>query len=81
MNPGSKVIIAPKLQGSLIKPLGGGIGSSIGTSSILNLPVLGADNVLQPTSRGLKGMDSNKQFFNNEDSHPYEVNKPNPTYF
>ena len=56
-NHGGKVIIAPKL----LKPTNGsGIG---GSSSILNLPNLQNMNVvgdLQPTNRGLKGMDSNK---------------------
>ena len=58
---------------------GGGLGSSSGTmgsSSILNLPVLGQENVLQPTNRGLKGIDSTKQLFRGEEnkSSSFEMN-------
>ena len=72
---GSKVIVAPKLQNSLLKSNGGGgggLGSSaagIGSSSILNLPVLaGQDSVLLPTNRGMKGVESSKQLFRQEES-------------
>ena len=72
MNQGQKVVIAPKLQGSLMsKPLGGGglinSGSGMGSSSILNLPVLGQENVLMPTNRGIKGIESPKQLLRHEE--------------
>ena len=50
---------------------GGGLGShgGLGSSSILNLPVLGGqDNVVLPTNRGLKGIDSSKQLLRNEEN-------------
>ena len=65
---GQKVLIAPKLQGSLLK---GGLGQSsgIGTSSILNLPVLGNDvNAIMPTNRGLKGVESSKALMRGEEN-------------
>ena len=67
MGNGSKVIIAPKLQSGLMK---GGLGQSsgFGSSSILNLPVLGQENVLIPTNRGIKAVDSTKQFMSGEES-------------
>lgn len=45
----------------MLKP--GGLGSS--GSSILNLPILGQENQIQTTSRGMKGIESSKQLFNN----------------
>ena len=70
---GSKVILAPKLNGGLSSMMtgGGGLGSSpgIGSSSILNLPVLGGqDGVVLQTNRGLKGIDSSKQLLRNEEN-------------
>lgn len=69
---GSKVILAPKLNGGLSSMIsGGGLGShgGLGSSSILNLPVLGGqDNVVLPTNRGLKGIDSSKQLLRNEEN-------------
>lgn len=38
------------------------------SASILNLPVLGQENMLQPTYRGMKGIESSKQFFRGEDN-------------
>ena len=61
------MLLAPKLMSNNLKP---GMGSShvIGaSSSILNLPVLGQENMLQPTNRGMNGIESNKQFFRGED--------------
>lgn len=55
-------MIAPKLNGNLLKQGGLGQSSGIGSSSILNLPVLGQENMLQPTNRGLRNTDSTKQF-------------------
>lgn len=46
----------------MLKPVGGGLGSS--GSSILNLPILGQENQIQTTSRGMKGIESSKQLFN-----------------
>ena len=71
---GSKVILAPKLNGGLSSMIsgGGGLGAAsggLGSSSILNLPVLGGqDNVVLPTNRGLNGIDSSKQLLRNEEN-------------
>ncbi len=49
----------------------GGLGqaSGIGSSSILNLPVLGNDvNAVMPTNRGLKGVESSKALIRNEEN-------------
>ena len=41
----------------------------MGSSSILNLPVLGGqDNVVLPTNRGMKGIESSKQLLRNEEN-------------
>ena len=59
----------------------------MGSSSILNLPVLGGqDNVVMPTNRGMKGIESSKQLLRNEEnkisstsgyfSRPTNVNDP-----
>lgn len=50
---------------------GGGLGTSpggLGSSSILNLPVLGQDGVVLQTNRGLKGIESSKQLLRNEEN-------------
>jgi hypothetical protein len=49
----------------------GGLGQSsgIGSSSILNLPVLGNDaSAVMPTNRGLKGIESSKALIRNEEN-------------
>ena len=77
----SKILIAPKLQTNGLKSDAIGMGSS----SILNLPVLGQENVLLPTNRALKGMDSSKQLqHRNEDgkiSGSMPAPKNNSVYF
>lgn len=63
--PGQKIMIASKLTGSLNN---GPLASGAASSSILNLPVLGQENQLQPTNRNLKGIESTKHLFRNEES-------------
>ena len=62
---GQKIIVAPKLGGSLGK---NAHVNNVSSSSILNLPVLGQENQLQPTNRNLKSIESSKQLFRNEES-------------
>lgn len=70
---GQKVILAPKLQNNILKNSQGGLGSSasggIGSSSILNLPILGQENIMMPTNRdrGLKGIDSTSKLPRHEE--------------
>lgn len=64
------MILAPKLRGNLVKPLNGsallGGGPNTGSSSILNLPVLGNDNTLMTSNRN-KGIESSKHLYRNEE--------------
>jgi len=39
-----------------------------GSSSILNLPILGQENIIMPTNRGMKGIEITKQLNRNEEN-------------
>ena len=57
----------------------------MGSSSILNLPVLGQENQLQPTNRNLKAIESSKTLFRNEETKIFSTGSPpttqNPIYY